>query len=50
VSLATERERGLLICRCRRPVPCTVVLFGYWELVDVFECGRCWRPILCPGL
>ena len=49
MSLATERERGQLICRCRHPDPHMVVLFGHWTLTDVFECGHCWKPILdCP--
>jgi hypothetical protein len=46
MSLATERNRGQLICRCHHPDPRCVVLFDVWELVDVYECARCWRPVL----
>lgn len=48
MSLATERQRRRLICTCTIPWPRTVVLFGFLELTDVFECGDCGRPVMHP--
>ena len=45
MSLATERQGGLLICTCHHPTYQCVVLFDAIHLNDVYECAHCGRLI-----